>query len=125
MSFMPYVDFEQGTYTGHHIVRLGCMLCNDTIGSKNPITNEFYFWDHKRDIKVIMSDGSIALVPVCDKCLIVELTPGVLSHLDNTIKYGWLSEQSWAFKKFPKRTTGPIINAGKFAKSIFVVRRGN
>lgn len=92
MSYTPYVDFESvPTYEGHHIVRVGCMRCNDTIATKDLKTNNLYFWDHKRDVRVLLSDGSIAFVPVCSPCAAV-VTDADLSLFEETIKYGWMVE---------------------------------
>lgn len=122
MSYTPYVEFEEGAYVGHHIKRVGCMKCNDTIGSKN-VDGTFYHWDHKTAIKLIMSNESVAFAPVCTTCF-SSITDEDLPHLENTIKYGWMSEQAWAHRRFPQRGAQRVLQAGKFAKSIFVVKRG-
>ncbi len=118
MSYTPYVSFDASGVT-----RVGCFKCNDTILSRDPQGN-LYAWSHKKDIRVYLSDGTYSFIPVCADC-ILKISDTDIEHFENTMKYGWMFEQTWAFKHSPSRGRQSVIDAGKKFKEIKILRRAS
>lgn len=101
MSFTPHVDIDdKGVY------RLGCMLCNDTIGTRDYVMDqEGHFildakgnkipylrhWSHIRFVEMHLSDGSFTDLLVCKDCA-PRVNETWHEHLANTMKRAWLME---------------------------------
>lgn len=114
-----YVTFE-----GKRLVRVGCMKCNDTIATSSTRpdgTSYLKPWSHYRKFKVMLTDGSFSLLPMCADC-IPTITDEDIPHLQRTQRLGWMTEQQAVYKNSPKFKEA-VLQAGQFCRSKSISRR--
>lgn len=118
---VEYVDFDE-----IDVLRVGCMLCNATISTRQwiydadgkPLKEVLMHLSHRRVLPVTLEDGSYASVLLCSEC---GFDDSHIPQIEKTIKWGWQRAWIWKFVESEKKENR---QAYKRIKDFFGVGEG-